>query len=425
VQFQARVSPGSLGVLAATVAAVTWGFTGIFVSKSVTEPLLLTFYRLWLAAALMCGVSLLRRRMFTWAVFRSAIPAGAFLSLNLVLYVFAFRLTDVATASVIGALQPAVVLLLAGPLLGETATWRDLSWTALATVGVVTVVLGSGGSGGNHLNGDLFATVGTLAFVGYWLAGKRARLNVDAFEFTSAVWLVAAIAITPVTLIFGPPLGHVAAADWRWIALLTVVPGSGHLLMIWAHRAVDAAVSAMIGTGNVIVAALAAMTFLRQPLTAIEIAGGLVAVAAIAMLAMRQARRSHVSLDDCALARPVRVGPGERGAHQGLAASTVAEMGSRSAMSWSSSLGSRVAYAGAARRSVSDSICSLVVRPASLSQPEASMRPRARIPSTTLASRSAGRWWILPNFSAGMFSESAWSTWACVPPMPAATRAAM
>ena len=309
MQFQARVSPGSLGVLAATAAAVTWGFTGIFVSKSVTEPLLLTFYRLWLAAALMLGASLLRRRMITWAVFRSAIPAGVFLSVNLVLYVFAFRLTDVATASVIGALQPAIVLLLAGPLLGETATWRDLSWTALATIGVVTVVLGSGRSGGNHLNGDLFATVGTLAFVGYWLAGKRARLEVGAFEYTSAVWLVAAIAITPVTLIFGPPLGQVAGGDWRWIVLLAVVPGSGHLLMIWAHRAVDAAVSAMIGTGNVIVAATAAMTFLRQRLTAIEIAGGLVAVAAIAVLATRQARRSQVSLDDCVLGRPGRVGP--------------------------------------------------------------------------------------------------------------------
>lgn len=304
--FQARVSAASLGVLAATAAAVSWGFTGIFVGKSATEPLLLTFYRLWLAAALMCGASLLRRRMFTWAVFRSAVPAGVFLALNLVLYVFAFRLTDVVTASVIGALQPAVVLLLAGPLLGETATLRDLAWIALATIGVVTVVLGSGRTGGNHLSGDLFAAVGTLAFVGYWLAGKRARVSIGAFQYTSAVWLVAAIAITPVTLIFGPPLGRVASTDWRWIVLLTVVPGSGHLLMIWAHRAVDAVVSAMIGTGNVIVAAIAAMAFLRQPLTAIQVAGGLIAVAAIALLAMRQARRSQVMVPEgTAAPRPV------------------------------------------------------------------------------------------------------------------------
>jgi len=94
-------------------------------------------------------------------------------------------------------------------------------------------------------------------------------------------------------------------------------------------------------------------------------------------------------------------------------------------MSWPSSLGSRLEYAGAARWSVSDSIRSLVFRPASLSQPEASMRPRACILSTTLASRPAARWWTLPNFSAGMFSESAWSTWASVPPMPAASRAAI
>jgi drug/metabolite transporter (DMT)-like permease len=281
----------NLGLLAATVAATSWGFTGIFVGKSATEPLLLTFYRLWLAAALMCGALLLRGRRLTWALLRSAVPAGMFLGTNLVLYVYAFRLTDVATASVIGALQPGLVLLLAGPLLGEAANWRDLLWITLATTGVVAVVLGSGQAGGDHLNGDLFATVGTLAFTGYWLAAKRARLSHDAFGFTSAVWLVAAIALTPIALAFGPPPGRVPAGDWRWIVLLALVPGSGHLLMIWAHRVVDAAVSAMIGAGNVIVAAIAAMIFLRQPLTATEVAGGLLAVAAISVLVVRQARR--------------------------------------------------------------------------------------------------------------------------------------
>jgi drug/metabolite transporter (DMT)-like permease len=278
-------------LLAAAAAATSWGFTGIFVGESVTGPLLVTFYRLWLAAGLMCGACLLRHRLPGWTVLRRAIPAGAALCANLALYVYAFRLTDVATASVIGALQPALVLLLAGPLLGEATTWRDLGWIAMATAGVVAVVLGSGQTGGNHLSGDVFAAVGTLAFVGYWLAAKRARSSLDAFEFTTAVWLVAAVAITPVALAFGPPLDQVAAADWRWIVLLALVPGSGHLLMIWAHRVVDAAVSAMIGAANVIVAAIAAMVFLRQPLTGTEIAGGLLAVAAISVLALRQARK--------------------------------------------------------------------------------------------------------------------------------------
>jgi hypothetical protein len=85
----------------------------------------------------------------------------------------------------------------------------------------------------------------------------------------------------------------------------------------------------------------------------------------------------------------------------------------------------RLAYAAAARSSVSDSIRSLVSRPVSLSQPEASMRPRARIPSTTAASRAGGRWWTRPKRAAGMPSESAWSTCASVPRMPSVTRAAL
>lgn len=52
--------------------------------------------------------------------------------------------------------------------------------------------------------------------------------------------------------------------------------------------------------------------------------------------------------------------------------------------------GVRLSSVGAARSSVSDSIRSLLSCPASLSQPEGPMRPRARIPSSTAASRTAG-----------------------------------
>ena len=60
-------------------------------------------------------------------------------------------------------------------------------------------------------------------------------------------------------------------------------------------------------------------------------------------------------------------------------------------MSWSSSFGLRLAYAGGEFVG-DDSTLALGLGRPQLSQPEASMRPRARIRSTTAVSRAAGRW---------------------------------
>jgi len=55
--------------------------------------------------------------------------------------------------------------------------------------------------------------------------------------------------------------------------------------MNWAHRYVDATISAVIGSSNPVFAAAAAVVILGEPLKAVQIVGGLVGVAAIAMVA--------------------------------------------------------------------------------------------------------------------------------------------
>jgi drug/metabolite transporter (DMT)-like permease len=57
--------------------------------------------------------------------------------------------------------------------------------------------------------------------------------------------------------------------------------------MNWAHRYVDASVSSVIGSSNPIVAAVAAMVILGQPLTSTQVACGLVAIGAITVVAAR------------------------------------------------------------------------------------------------------------------------------------------
>jgi len=124
------------GVSVDLVAAIMWGFTGIFVAYAQAAPLILTFYRLWISTLLMVGVLLVRRRRIAWKVLARIAPSGVLLCTNLACYVYAFKLTTIADASVIGALQPALVLVAAGFLFHEQVGTREVLLTAVAIVGV-------------------------------------------------------------------------------------------------------------------------------------------------------------------------------------------------------------------------------------------------------------------------------------------------
>jgi len=157
----------------------------------------------------------------------------------------------------------------------------------VAMAGVATAVVGPGVSNRHQLVGDLLAVGALLAFTVYWLVCKHARSLQNALEYTASVTVVAAVTLIPIVLLSGQSLSRVKAGDWLWICLLAAVPGSGHLVMNWAHRYVDASISSVIGSSNPIVAAAAAMVILGQPLTAMQIGAGLVGLGAIAVVATR------------------------------------------------------------------------------------------------------------------------------------------
>jgi drug/metabolite transporter (DMT)-like permease len=58
-------------------------------------------------------------------------------------------------------------------------------------------------------------------------------------------------------------------------------------VMNWAHRYVEASVSSAISCLSPLVAAVAAMVILGQPLTVVQVGGVLVGLAAIAVVAAR------------------------------------------------------------------------------------------------------------------------------------------
>ncbi|MDA8281842.1 MAG: DMT family transporter [Actinomycetota bacterium] len=273
-----RGAAGSLG------AAVGWGMAAVFAVLADTSGLVLVFYRMWLGAALFAVMLLASGRRLRWRTVLVAAPGGVLLTADMTFFFDSIRLTSVAVATVIGALQPLLVLAVAGPFLGERVGVRRALLAAVAVGGVSLTVVGAGVPSHGHLRGDLLATVSLVAWSGYFIAAKRASRTCDALEYTTGATVVGAFATSLIVLATGSvPVLHRSA--WVWVALLTVVPGLAHLLMNWAHRRIDAGVSSVIVSINPVVASVGSWVVLDQRLTALQVVGGAVSLLAITLVA--------------------------------------------------------------------------------------------------------------------------------------------
>jgi drug/metabolite transporter (DMT)-like permease len=126
---------------------VAWGLSGILVVLTKEPGLVVALERLLLGVPFVGALLAFTRRRLDWSTFWRTVPGGVLLCGDVAMFFSAVKLTSIADATVIGALQPALVLFVAGPLFGEKPLRADLVWTAVAIAGVGVVVLGSGGTG--------------------------------------------------------------------------------------------------------------------------------------------------------------------------------------------------------------------------------------------------------------------------------------
>src|SRR5436190_19379247 len=276
-----------LGVLAVIIPVIGWSFANTIVRIVHVGALTFAFYRLWMGALAMVVILLAIRRRLTWPMVRAAAPGGVLFALNIVFFFSAIRQTKLADVLVIGALQPALTLLVAGRLFGQRATRRDMLWIGVSVAGVVAFVVASSGTPAWSLRGDLLAVASLLVWTAYFLVSKRVRQRVATIEYMTTVTLVAAVVVTPIAAASGQSFTAMRIEDWLWLGLFVVAAQGGHLLLAWAHPQVDVTLSSLLILGEPPISAVAAWLVLGQPLTGPEIVRGLVAVVAVGMAASR------------------------------------------------------------------------------------------------------------------------------------------
>lgn len=288
----AGVRRPALGTAAASLAVFVWGTSAVLVKEvEALDGIGISAYRLWIGAAFTSTLFLASGGRITWTLLRrSALGAVAFTA-DMVFFFGALRETSVVNATIIGALQPLLVLGVSNRLFGERPQRTDVLWGTVALVGVVVVVGGGDAGGAASLRGDLLAVGALVAWTAYFIASKSAREGLSSFEYLTGISVVAAVLIVPVALTISTPLGTPAGWDWGLLVLIAVINGAmGHFLMNWSHAHITLLATSLLTLGIPVVSAVTAALFLDEHLSALQVVGMVVVLGALAVVAVHGAR---------------------------------------------------------------------------------------------------------------------------------------
>ena len=290
------------GVVAVLWASLFWSFGGVLGKSAGASGVVLSFWRLWIACAVLVAIAAVTRRWPSWADVRASFVAGVLFGLNLCVFFITLEYTSIAVALIIGALSPVLALPIAVAFMGERYTTVKVLCTLVAVSGVVVAVLTAPTAADGSTTkpvGYLWAVASLLVWVLYLLQTKRVRATVETVRYMTSVTLVASVTVSLLVLSLGSRLGQIEGAGWLWVSLLAIGPGiAGHGLVAWAQPRVEASVTAVLIQLEPVGASIAAWVFLDERVSLPQALAMSVVVCSLCVLAYRESREHHVVIDE-------------------------------------------------------------------------------------------------------------------------------
>jgi drug/metabolite transporter (DMT)-like permease len=288
-------------MLLATVCLWALNFT---VSKYILDhgfhPLAYSSTRYACAGLIFAGITLawegslrIARRDLPIIVFSTAVLFGNQLS-----FVYALRFTTATTVALIFGTLPIFTALFARGSGVEHLPLRFWIAAGLSFAGVALVALGSGGNLSSDLKGDALALTGSATWAAYSVAIGPLMRRYSPFRLSTVFLLAATLAL----LVAGSrqladQSFHFGALVWIGFAFAVLGPlVITNLLWFTAIDRVGPSRASLFANLQPFLAALVALALLSEPITTVQIGGG-VAIAGGIVLASRRG--------------PVPVPPGE------------------------------------------------------------------------------------------------------------------
>ena len=277
-----------LGVALVTLSAVIWSTAGFFTRLISVDTWTLLFWRSIFGALFLAAVLVWQERRGTLRAIRSLGWPGwsvaIFVTVAMLSYLFALRLTAVADVMIIYATVPFVVAALAWLVMRERASRPTLVASAVASAGVVVMLWGAPLAG--NVWGDVLAFVMTVAYAAMLVVLRKHR----EVTMISAAWLSALLGAL-VTLPLAAPT-VVGARDLLYLALFgTSQMGLGFLVLTIGSRLIPATENALIGTLDTPLSPLWVWLAFGEVPTTAALVGGTVVLTAVVGHIVAESRR--------------------------------------------------------------------------------------------------------------------------------------
>ncbi len=290
-----------LAITIGAVAVVAWGFGPLLVRGIDASAPTIVFWRLWLATPVMVAAAYLSGGRLSLPLLKTVLVPGVLFGVSMMVGFTSFQTTSIANATLIGALQPALMLFIGPLLFGERSGSRQALLVVIALAGIGTVVLGASQASGASLYGDVLALINLGLWTAYFVRVKQVRnQGVHAGALIAGVFCIAALTVSPWVLLTSDDLGAIHGSDWMLIVAMVLVSGLvGHGLMTWAQRHLDITLASLLTLGGPVISAIGAWVVFGQQLSSVQIAGALVVLAALGAIVLEV--RSKASAADIPL----------------------------------------------------------------------------------------------------------------------------
>ena len=278
------------------VVVIVWGL-GPPTTKLVTAPPLIgTFVRFGISSPLLIVVLAARRRVLSRKVFIATALPGLSFGINLVFVFATLQEATVSVLSTVVAMQPALLLVLAGPLFHEYPTGRQFTFTLAGVLGAVGVILGAGSEIRSSWLGVGLAALSLVTFTLYFVLTRLARSDneVDPIEWMAGIniWAFLSTIIPILLLADRSDWAQFGGNDWIWIVIVAFVTGVfGHVLMTWLHGHLEAARSSLYILTMHLVAVGLAWWIHDESITWLQMISGGVVLLCVALVVTAPDRR--------------------------------------------------------------------------------------------------------------------------------------
>jgi drug/metabolite transporter (DMT)-like permease len=191
--------------------------------------------------------------------------AGFFLAVHFVCWMEALKRTTVSSATMTLAMQPIFAAIIGHFFIGE----RFRVSTAIALIitigGLVVIAVNNYAQGAERLSGVIMAVLAALFITSVISCGKIVRRRMHILSYSSAIFLIAGILLTPFLFKFGGELYTYSSTQWLFMAIMILVPTlMGHTLFYWSVKYIKVITINLSALTEPVIATIGAM-FLVSP----------------------------------------------------------------------------------------------------------------------------------------------------------------